>query len=68
MLVEIDTSDGKKKIRVCDYCRTVCIPHGSFCSSRCYHANLDAMVSRQKAEKDRQIADLMAWEAKRNGG
>jgi hypothetical protein len=35
MLIEIQTNDGPRKVRVCDYCRTVCIPSGRFCSGRC---------------------------------
>jgi len=28
---------GKEtEVRVCDHCRTTCIPHGRYCSSRCY--------------------------------
>jgi hypothetical protein len=35
MLIEIQTSDGPRKVRVCDYCRSACIPSGRFCSGRC---------------------------------
>ena len=35
MLVEIETADGPRKVRVCNYCRSVCIPSGGFCSGRC---------------------------------
>lgn len=35
MLIEIETSDGPKKVRVCDHCRTVCVPRGRFCSGSC---------------------------------
>jgi hypothetical protein len=36
MYVEIKTIDGPRKVRVCDYCKTVCIPSGRFCSGHCY--------------------------------
>lgn len=67
MLIDIDTNDGLKKIRVCDYCRTVCIPYGQFCSSRCYHRHLDVIADRQESERERQLQELKEWEAKRNG-
>ncbi len=34
-LIEVQTVDGPRKVRVCDYCRTVCIPSGRFCSGTC---------------------------------
>lgn len=34
-LIEVRTKDGPRKVRVCDYCRTVCIPSGRFCSGMC---------------------------------
>lgn len=67
MLIDIDTNDGPKKIRVCDYCRTVCIPYGQFCSSHCYHRHLDVMVERQELERKRQLQELKEREATRNG-
>lgn len=38
MLIEIDTQDGPRKVRVCSYCKTVCIPSGRFCSGHCCRA------------------------------
>ena len=35
MLIEVQTNDGPRKVRVCDYCRCVCIPSGRFCSGHC---------------------------------
>lgn len=35
MLMEVETVDGPRKVRVCDYCRSACIPSGRFCSGRC---------------------------------
>lgn len=67
MIIEIQTGDGLKKVRVCNYCRTACIPYGEFCSSSCYHKHLDAMIRQQQAEKERQLAELREWEANRNG-
>jgi hypothetical protein len=34
-LIEVETKDGPRKVRVCDYCKCVCIPRGRFCSGRC---------------------------------
>lgn len=68
MLIDIETIDGPRKVRVCDYCKTVCIPHGRFCSGRCYRNHMDALIVEQQQEKDRQIAELKEWEANRNGG
>jgi hypothetical protein len=55
MLIEINTIDGPRKVRVCDYCRTVCIPSGRFCSSYCYHnfqkrRELECQASHQNAQ------------------
>ena len=66
MIIEIQTSDGPKKARVCDYCKTACIPYGRYCSSRCYHRHLDAMIEQQRVEKKRQLEALREWEANRN--
>lgn len=55
-IIEIQTLDGPQKVRVCDYCRTVCIPSGSYCSGRC--ARLDAerlkweVAEKAKTRKD----------------
>jgi hypothetical protein len=67
MIIEIQTGDGPKKVRVCDYCKTACIPYGQFCSSRCYHRHLDLLVAKQEQERERQLNDLREWEAERNG-
>lgn len=49
MLINIDTVSGTKQIRVCNYCRTVCIPSGAYCSARCYHQHVKQMEDRRKA-------------------
>lgn len=54
MAFEKVTIAGKEvEVRVCDYCRTTCIPHGRYCSGRCYrrHQELirDAAESLAKA-------------------
>jgi hypothetical protein len=67
MIIQIETGDGSKKVRVCDYCKTACIPYGQFCSSRCYHKHLDMIIAEQERERERQLNDLMEWEANRNG-
>jgi len=41
MLIEVQSTHGPQMVRVCDlvrvcdYCQTVCIPSGRFCSGRC---------------------------------
>lgn len=34
-LITIETTEGPRQVRVCDYCKTVCIPNGRFCSGHC---------------------------------
>lgn len=46
--------DGHR-VRVCDYCKTVCIPSGRFCSGRCsrnYYEFLE--TQRRQAEKAKE--------------
>jgi len=48
MLIDIETKHGPRKLRVCDNCKSVCIPSGRFCSGHCARAwnersNLDLM-------------------------
>lgn len=50
MLIEVQTEDGPRKVRVCDYCRTVCIPSGRFCSGRCAGQSRD----REKWEEEQR--------------
>lgn len=33
--VTIETPEGKRQVRVCDYCKAVCIPSGQYCSGHC---------------------------------
>lgn len=40
-LIEVDTPNGPRKVRVCNYCRRVCIPSGSYCSGRCYRSHME---------------------------
>lgn len=47
----IETKDGPKKVRVCDYCKTVCIPSGRFCSGHCSRNYWEAAASWKAAEK-----------------
>ena len=43
---------GKEtEVRVCDYCRTTCIPHGRYCSSKCYRKH------RELIREAREILD-----------
>lgn len=47
MLIEIETAAGLRKIRVCDYCRAVCIPSGRFCSGHCARNFVEAEAYRR---------------------
>jgi hypothetical protein len=38
MLLTVETATGPKRIRVCDYCKSACIPSGHFCSGYCARA------------------------------
>lgn len=49
MLVAVQTSEGPRKVRVCDYCRAVCIPSGRYCSGHC--ARNDAERRKLKVKK-----------------
>jgi len=49
-LVEVQTKDGPRKVRVCDYCKAVCIPSGRFCSGACARKYQEFVV--KKAERD----------------
>jgi|GEM_PF-6709610 hypothetical protein len=57
MLIAIDTPNGLRKIRVCSYCKTVCIASGFYCSSRCYHEHGKQM----KVERQRMLRDLSTF-------
>lgn len=61
MLVEIDTTSGRKKIRVCDYCRTVCIPSGRFCSGFCARGFAEAnRIRKPVADNNSDGADVQS--------
>lgn len=55
-LIEVQTKDGPRKVRVCDYCRSACIPSGRFCSGRCSRSYWEsvaiqaAAAAKQKGE------------------
>lgn len=51
-IIEVDTASGKQKVRVCDNCRTVCVPT-RFCSGRCAREYWER-VEREAAEKRTQ--------------
>jgi predicted nucleic acid-binding Zn ribbon protein len=59
MLIDIETPQGIRKVRVCDYCKSTCIPSGRFCSGRCCRQYTEQ-------EKQRQLQALREWESKRN--
>ena len=65
MLIEIETNDGPRKVRVCGYCKSTCIPRGEFCSSRCYHNHLDALIRKQREDRDSQLKAIKEWDEKR---
>lgn len=54
MLVEIETRDGPRKVRVCDGCRTVCIPSGRFCSGRCSRDFSERVKHGESIERNRE--------------
>lgn len=54
MLVDIDTKYGPRKVRVCDHCRTVCIPSGRFCSGYCARAHDLWLENQRQMKKEEQ--------------
>jgi hypothetical protein len=50
MLIEIQTPEGPRKVRVCDHCKAVCIPGGRFCSGRCAREH-DRYAESKKEQK-----------------
>lgn len=57
-LIEVQTKDGPRKVRVCDYCKTVCIPSGRYCSGRC------AREAREQRQRMASVIDLAERTAK----
>ena len=51
MLVDIKTNQGQRKIRVCDNCKTVCIPSGRFCCGYCSRAWSEQIKIKREQEK-----------------
>lgn len=51
MLVEVQTLNGPRKVRVCDYCRTVCIPSGRFCSGHCARNHAERIRHDSQSQK-----------------
>lgn len=51
MLIEIRTQEGARKVRVCDYCRTVCIPSGRFCSGQCARKWREFLLADREKER-----------------
>ena len=48
MLICVQTREGPRKVRVCDYCKTVCCT-GRYCSGRCAgQAAEQALIESQK--------------------
>jgi hypothetical protein len=50
MIVTIETPRGPKKVRVCDYCKSACIPSGRYCSGHCARG---AQAQRELAANER---------------
>jgi len=46
--IEVQTANGIRKVRVCDYCKTVCIPSGRFCSGHCARNYCKREANKQK--------------------
>lgn len=64
MLIDVDTSEGRRKVRVCDYCQTVCIPSGRFCSGRCARQHQE----REQWERERKAKEKNALDANNRAG
>lgn len=52
-MVVVETLDGPRKVRVCDYCKTVCIPSGRFCSSFCASNYHSLVLRKAEVKKDK---------------
>ncbi len=50
--VSVETASGQRQVRVCDYCRTVCIPSGRFCSGRCAGQYLEMAERREHDDRE----------------
>lgn len=51
-LIEVMTKDGPRKVRVCDYCKCVCIPRGmQFCSGRCSRSHRERLETEARQKK-----------------
>ena len=62
--VTVQTKDGLRQVRVCDYCKTVCIPSGRFCSGRCareYERRRLAAADEARATKMLDLAKRAAY-------
>ena len=59
--VDMVNAYGEKvKIRVCDYCKTVCVPSGSrYCSGHCARNadELEVQAKRQPCQPKEAVAD-----------
>lgn len=47
----VETVKGPQKVRVCDYCKRVCIPSGRFCSGHCSRNYWERVASWKAAEQ-----------------
>lgn len=62
MLIDVESIDGPRKIRVCDYCRAVPIPSGRFCSGRCsrqFYERYELQVAKEDEPKPPGEADVV---------
>lgn len=49
--VTVETKNGPARVRVCDYCKSACIPSGRFCSGRCAR-EYQERASRQQVKNE----------------
>ena len=54
MLIDVRLKGELVQVRVCDYCRAVCIPSGRYCSAKCRRADKE----RIQAAADSLVAKL----------
>jgi hypothetical protein len=59
MLIEVETTDGPRKVKVCDYCKTVCC-QSRFCSGRCARNYQDRADRERQAEISQERTDFQS--------
>ena len=57
-LIEVQTSEGPRNVRVCDYCLSACIPYPSrFCSGRCSRSYYERLALKSKPSTQPERTD-----------